>query len=96
MKSTAVSAVLLASFLLAGASCEKRPDPPSAVEVDRVVEVACRIPEPQCSAPGYNAAKKEQEGDVKLRLLRAEVIEQEDCLRLYRKALEACRTLPAK
>jgi len=55
------------------------------------VPVPCAVPEPQCSAPAYNAAKKEQPADQKAKLLRAEAIGQEDCLRRYREALAACR-----
>lgn len=85
------------SLLLMGAACPQRGEaPPSAVEVPTAVEVPCRIPEPQCSVPMFNSAKKEQTGDVKLGLLRAEGVLREDCLRRYREALAACRVLPAK
>lgn len=83
--------LVLVSFSLAGASCEKRPDPPSAVEVKVVVPVPCRVPEPQCQAPAYDGATKAQEGDMLLRLLRAETAGQADCVRRYRLALAACR-----
>jgi hypothetical protein len=49
------------------------------------------VPEPQCRAPAYNAAKKDWPADKKARLLRAEIIDHEDCLRRYREALSACR-----
>lgn len=83
-------AALLTSWLLMGASCQE-PSPPSAVEVKVAVPVPCQVPEPECSMPAFNGAKKEQEGDVKLRLLRAETVQAADCLRRYRKALAACR-----
>lgn len=88
-KSTAV--ILLSSALLAGASCENRPDPPSAVEVRVPVPVPCRVPEPSCQAPAYDQATKAMEGDQKVKLLRAETASQADCVRLYREALAACR-----
>jgi len=76
---------------LALAGCQTRPDSPSAVEIKVAVPVPCAVPEPQCSAPAYNAAKKDQAADQKAKLLRAEAIGQEDCLRRYREALAACR-----
>lgn len=85
--------VISGSLLLAGASCSE-PSPPSAVEVRVPVPVPCSIPEPQCPAPLYDSAKREQAGDVKLNMLRAETVQREECLRQYRVALEACRKLP--
>lgn len=86
--------VLCVVSLLAGCASTQEPRPPSAVTVEVAVEVPCRIPEPQCSVPAFDRATKGQEGDVLLRLLRAEAVEQEDCLRRYREALAACRVLP--
>ena len=86
-----LTGALLALSCLALAGCQTRPDPPSAVEVKVAVPVPCAVPEPQCSAPAYNAAKKAQPADQKAKLLRAEAIGQEDCLRRYREALAACR-----
>lgn len=84
--------LILSCWALLGLSCqEKRPDPPSAVEVLTAVPVPCQVPEPQCRAPAYNAAKKDWPADKKARLLRAEIIDHEDCLRRYREALSACR-----
>lgn len=82
---------LSAALLLSGASCEQRPDPPSAVEVRVPVPIACRVAEPQCEVPAYDGATKAQPGDVKLQLFRAEGASQADCLRQYRRALAACR-----
>lgn len=85
--------VLLATcLLLAGASCEQqRPDPPVPVAVKEAVPVFCQVPEPECRVPAYDAAQREMAGDVKVKLLRAEAVTQEDCVRLYRLALAACR-----
>ena len=92
-----VAPALLVSLLLAGASCEtQRESPPVAVETKVAVPVPCDIPEPQCVAPAYDAARKEQPGDVKVRLLRAESITQADCLRRFKEALAACREPPLK
>jgi hypothetical protein len=77
--------------LLMGASCENRPDPPSAVEIRVAVPVPCQVAEPQCKTPAYDAAKKDMPGDRKAKLLRAEVINYEDCVRRYREALASCR-----
>jgi hypothetical protein len=89
------TAILLAvSWTLMGMSCEQRPEPPSAVEVRVAVPTPCQVDEPQCARPAYNAARKTQPGDKKAQLLRAEVIGYEDCLRLYREALAACRKPP--
>jgi len=85
----ALLALAVNCFALAG--CQTRPDPPSPVEVKVAVPVPCAVPEPQCPAPAYDAAKKEQPADQKAKLLRAEAISQEDCLRRYREALAACR-----
>jgi hypothetical protein len=86
------AALLVLSLLtLTGFTCQERPDPPSAVEVRVAIPVPCTVPEPQCSAPAYDAARKEQPADQKAKLLRAEAIGQEDCLRRYREALSACR-----
>lgn len=85
------TAVILVAFLLTGASCENRPDPPSAVTVKVAVPVPCRVAEPVCAAPAYDAATKAQEGDAKVRLMRAETANQADCVRKYRDALEVCR-----
>ena len=86
-----LTGALLALSCLALAGCQTRPDSPSAVEVKVAMPVPCAVPEPQCSAPAYNAAKKDQAADQKAKLLRAEAIGQEDCLRRYREALAACR-----
>jgi hypothetical protein len=86
-----LTGALLAVSCFALAGCQTRPDPPSAVEVKVAVPVPCAVPEPQCSTPAYDAAKKEQPADQKAKLLRAEAISQEDCLRRYREALAACR-----
>lgn len=88
MKSTA--ALLISCWLLMGATCQEA-SPPSAVEVRVAVPVPCRVPEPECSTPAFNSARKEQEGDVKLKLLRAETVQAADCLRRYREALASCR-----
>ena len=82
---------LSAALLLSGASCEQRPDPPSAVEVRVSVPIPCRVAEPQCEVPAYDSAQKTQPGDLKIQLLRGENASQADCLRLYRRALTACR-----
>ena len=87
-----VALLLASSFLLAGASCENRPDPPSAVEIKVAVPVPCRVPIPVCFAPAYDSATKEMEGDRKVKLLRAETASQADCLRVFKLALEACRS----
>jgi len=94
MRSNVATPLALSAWLLMGAMCENRPDPPSAVEVRVAVPVPCRVPEPQCHTPAYNAATKELAADRKARLLRAEVIGYEDCLRRYREALAACRAEP--
>ena len=90
MKTTAV--LLALCFLLAGASCETRPDPPSAVEVRVAVPVPCRVPLPECAAPAFDSATKDAPGDASLRLLRAEVASQADCIRRLLDALEVCRS----
>lgn len=51
----------------------------------------CRVAEPQCDAPAYDAATKNEAGDTKIRLLRAETAAQKDCLQRYREALTSCR-----
>ena len=89
MKSTAV--ILALSWALMGATCQERPDPPVGIVTKVAVPVPCRVPEPVCKAPAYDAARKAQPGDTKAKLLRAEVIGYEDCVRLYREALAACR-----
>lgn len=82
-------AALLALSLTA---CETAPaKPPVAVQVKVAVPVPCKEPEPACQVPAYDAAKKEQPMDDRVKLFRAEAIEQADCLRLYRAALERCR-----
>lgn len=91
-----ILALLGSSALLMGATCTGPESPPSAVETKTAVEQACSIPEPQCSAPAFNSARKEQAGDVKLALLRAEGKLRENCLQRYREALQACKTLPPK
>ena len=88
-------APIAAALLLSGASCEQRPDPPSAVEVRVPVPIACRVPEPQCEVPAYDSAQKAQPGDTKVQLLRAESAAQADCLRQFRLALAACRAAGA-
>ena len=85
------TAILAVSWLLMGAMCDNRPDPPSAVEVRTAVRVPCAVPEPECRAPAYDTATKEMPGDRKAKLMRAETIGQRDCLRRYREALSACR-----
>lgn len=91
-----IAALLAASSLaLMGASCEERPTPPVAVEIRVPVPIPCQVPDPQCESPAYDQARKEQPGDVKVRLLRAETATQQDCLRQYRAAMMACRA-PAK
>lgn len=87
-----IAILILNCWTLMGAMCENRPDPPSAVEVPTAVAVPCPVPEPQCRVPAYNAARKDLPADQKVKLLRAEVIGYEDCLRRYREALTACRT----
>ena len=86
--------ILAACISLSGASCENRPDPPSAVETKVAVPVPCRVAEPECLAPAYDAATPEMAGDRKAKLLRAETAGQADCLRRYREALAVCRQLP--
>lgn len=94
MKSTAVT--LCSALLLAGASCERRPDPPPVpVVVDRAVPVPCRIEAPVCPSPAYDSAKKGQPMDVRVALLRVEAAQREACLAKFREALEACRAAPA-
>lgn len=90
-KSTTGLLVVASCWLLAGATCQERPDPPAAVEVKVAIPVPCRVAEPQCAAPAYDAATKGQDGDLRIRLLRAETAEQADCLRRYRDALASCR-----
>lgn len=91
-----IAAILASSLLLAGASCEQpRQAPPVPVEVKVVVPVPCQEEVPQCRSPAYDTAKKEQAGDAKVKLLRAEAITQAACLEAFRRALERCRaTLP--
>jgi len=90
MRSTGALLAAL-SWALLGASCQERPAPPSAVEIKVGVPIACKVAEPECRAPAYDAARKEMQGDVKVKLLRAEAALQEDCLRRYRDALAVCR-----
>ena len=86
------TAILALSWLLMGMSCQdRRPDPPSAVEVRTAVRVPCAVPEPACRAPAYDSATKDMPGDRKAKLMRSETIGQRDCVRLYREALAACR-----
>lgn len=89
MRSTA--AILASSWILMGASCQKQPDPPLAIEVKVPVPVPCSVPEPVCQPPAYDSATKDMPGDQKAKLLRAESIGQADCLRQYREALKTCR-----
>ena len=91
MKSTTALLALVSSTWLLASCGTTRPDPPSAVEVKVAVPVPCRIPEPQCATPAYDAARRDQDGDLRLRLLRAETAAYADCVRLYRLALSACR-----
>lgn len=86
-----IAAALVLSLPLMGASCPEQPSPPSAVEVRVPVPVPCKVAEPECQVPAYNGAKKEQPMDDRLKLLRAEAIEQADCIRRYREALASCR-----
>lgn len=87
MKSTA--ALLLAVSL---AACETpRMAPPAATTVKVAVPTPCSVPEPECRTPDYDQAKKGMPGDARIRLLRAETIGQQDCLRRYREALATCR-----
>jgi len=62
-----------------------------SVEVEIAVPVACRVPEPQCAAPAYDAARAEDALDVLVKLMRAEMRLREDCVKRYREALAACR-----
>ena len=84
-------AVTLAISVTLTGCATKRPDPPVAVPVNIAVPVPCTVPEPQCASPAYDSAKKDMPADQKAKLLRAEAIGQEDCLRRYREALSACR-----
>ena len=91
--------VLVLVALLAGCGMfgSKRPDPPVAVQVRVAVPGPCGVAHPECRAPAYDAAQKDMPGDTRIKLLRAEAAEREDCLRRYRLALDACRTpAPAK
>lgn len=89
MRSTAV--ILAISWALMGATCQERVDPPVGIVTKVAVPVPCRVAEPVCRAPAYNAARKEQPGDTKAKQLRAEVVGYEDCVRLYQEALAVCR-----
>lgn len=91
-----ITALLASSFLLMGATCQERPDPPSAVEVKVAVPVPCQVQEPSCAAPAYDSAKKDQDGDFRIRVLRAETSAYWLCVKLYREALAACRQVEQK
>lgn len=79
-------------WLLSGAACQERPTtPPVPVEVKVAVPTPCTVPEPHCQSPAYDSARRDQPGDVLVRLLRAETAQQAECLREYRRALAACR-----
>lgn len=84
------SGIILGIFLLAGcADLEVRP--PVPVEIQVPVAVPCAIPVPECPAPAYDGATKAQAMDLRVKLLRVEAIEREDCIARTRAALEACR-----
>ena len=82
--------LICAGSLLAGCATEP-PLPPVPVEIQVPVAVPCEIPVPACEAPAYDAATKDQAMDLRVKLLRVEAIEQADCLKRTREALEACR-----
>jgi hypothetical protein len=91
----------IAALLVLGSltGCATPEAPPSAVEVKVAVPVACqeeRVPEPVCTRPAYNQARQHHPMDDRVKLLRAEAIEQADCLRQYKDALAACRRLPER
>jgi len=89
--------VILAALLAGCAGPE--PKPPVPVEIQVPVAVPCEIEVPACQAPAYDAATKDQPMDLRVRLLRVEAIEQAECLKRTRAALEACRAgagTPAK
>ena len=84
-----ICAPLAASVLLgACAACPEAP-PPVPIEVRVAVPTPCLVPEPACPPPAYDSARREQPGDVRVRLLRAEVAQQAECLVQYRAALAA-------
>lgn len=95
MRSTAALLCALALSACATTTCPPE-KPPTPVAVHDAVPVPCEEPDPTCSAPAYDAAKKDDPADVKVKLLRAESIAREDCVRLYREALGRCRTPPSK
>lgn len=81
--------VLLAALLAGCGGLEVRP--PVPVEVQVPVAVPCEIPVPECPTPAYDNAGKDQPMDLRVKLLRVEAIEQAECLKRTRAALEACR-----
>lgn len=81
-----IAALLALSSLVACASA-----PGTTTETRVAVPVPCRIPDPVCKAPVYDAASKSQPMDTRVRMLRAEIANYEDCVRLYQEALTACR-----
>jgi hypothetical protein len=81
---------VLLTMLLAGCAAPE-PRPPVPVEIQVPVAVPCQIEVPSCQAPAYDEATKDQAMDLRLKLLRAEAIEQAECLARTRGALEACR-----
>lgn len=83
------SGIILGIIFLAG--CATEPKPPVPVEIRVPVAVPCEIPVPACPAPAYDQATKADPMDLKVKLLRVEAIEQADCLKRTREALEACR-----
>lgn len=84
-------AAILALSLAACGGTSRAPAPPVPVSVDRVVPVPCQVEVPVCQPPAFDAARKEMRADRKVRLMRAEVASQADCVRLNREAVEACR-----
>lgn len=91
MRSIAATAASICVLLTHGCASDTQM-PPSAVTVKVGVPIPCREPEPACQAPAYNGATKDQPIDARAALLRAEAIEQADCLRLYKEALARCRS----
>jgi hypothetical protein len=83
--------IAASSFVLMGAMCQERPAPPTSVETKVPVPVPCRVAEPVCASPAYDSARKDMAMDVREQLMRAEIAQYEDCVRLYREALAACR-----
>ncbi len=81
----------LACFLLLAGCGGLEVRPPVPVEIQVPVALPCEISVPECEAPAYDRATKDQPMDLRVKFLRVEAIEREDCLKRTRAALEACR-----